>query len=507
MIERLLVKESLSITKAELEFGAGLMVFTGRSGAGKSILMDAILGAFGRKEANATLAEALISGLNLPEEYDDGEEEIVVRQLKKEKVRYFLGDQFVSKNRLKQLSEHYLLHLNHKDNGEFTQERLLGLIDGIASHQTKRALKVCERYYETYRAYLEGNKRLQELREQQANLEELKAFAEFEIEKIAAVDPKLGEEEELKRMKKMLSKKDKIDELCQQLEPLFGMENSVFRLYELLDEESVLFSDAMNEVRGVMESAADRMAELEEVDIESLLDRIEKIAELTKRHGSIEEALVFKAKKEEELKGYASLDEEVSGLEVDVQKLLTALKSAADDLSGVRQKALTTLQKELDGYLKMLYMPTSKVGLRVQDIGPLGQDYLSVELNGTALERLSSGETNRMRLALLAVRAKFSMASSSRVLILDEIDANLSGEESASVAKVLGELSKSYQIFAISHQAQLSSAADKHFLVEKKKETTTIRELNPKERIQEIARIVSGEAITDEALSFAKQLF
>jgi DNA repair protein RecN (Recombination protein N) len=112
-----------------------------------------------------------------------------------------------------------------------------------------------------------------------------------------------------------------------------------------------------------------------------------------------------------------------------------------------------------------------------------------------------------MRLALLATKVSFNVKSNVSVLFLDEIDANLSGEESASVAKVLKFLSQKFQIFAISHQAQLTSSADIHFLVSKPNDETVIKALDKKERIAEIARIISGEEITKEAMSYAKKLF
>ena len=124
---------------------------------------------------------------------------------------------------------------------------------------------------------------------------------------------------------------------------------------------------------------------------------------------------------------------------------------------------------------------------------------------GTKLDRLSSGEFNRLRLALLALGVE-SMQSGGGVLMLDEIDANLSGEESMSVAKVLRHLSTHYQIFVISHQPQLTSMGEQHFLIYKDDESR-VRELNPLERIEEIARIISGDSVSEEARGFARDLF
>ena len=121
------------------------------------------------------------------------------------------------------------------------------------------------------------------------------------------------------------------------------------------------------------------------------------------------------------------------------------------------------------------------------------------------MKKISSGEYNRLRLAFLATRQEFLQVSGG-VLILDEIDSNLSGKESMSVANVLLKLSKKYQIFAISHQPQLSSRAHMHFLVEKEGDKSKVRLLNKNERIKELARMVSGEEIHEKAIDFAKSL-
>ena len=152
-------------------------------------------------------------------------------------------------------------------------------------------------------------------------------------------------------------------------------------------------------------------------------------------------------------------------------------------------------------------MPTALCSLEEGELTKFGKDIFIFATTHTELKNLSSGEFNRMRLALLATKVSFDVDSTTSVLFLDEIDGNLSGEESASVAKVLQFLAKKFQIFAISHQAQLTSSADIHFLVSKKEGKTKIKALNQKERISEIARIISGEKISSEALLYAEKLF
>ena len=126
-------------------------------------------------------------------------------------------------------------------------------------------------------------------------------------------------------------------------------------------------------------------------------------------------------------------------------------------------------------------------------------------MNNTKLDKISSGEFNRLRLALLTARSYYDIDTNG-ILFLDEIDANLSGKESQSIAKVLAQLSKNYQIFAISHQPQLSATAHQHFLVKKQNNISKVTLLDHSQRIDEIARMISGENITKEAKEFAKKL-
>jgi DNA repair protein RecN (Recombination protein N) len=156
-------------------------------------------------------------------------------------------------------------------------------------------------------------------------------------------------------------------------------------------------------------------------------------------------------------------------------------------------------------FLKDLYLTNLGITLSSCELTKNGYDEVVFSLNNTELKKLSSGEFNRLRLALLTARSIYE-CDNNGILFLDEIDANLSGKESESIAKVLKALSKNYQIFAISHQPQLSSTADQHFLVEKRGEVSRVEELSDDERVIEISRMISGEDITIEATQFAKTL-
>ena len=182
------------------------------------------------------------------------------------------------------------------------------------------------------------------------------------------------------------------------------------------------------------------------------------------------------------------------------------MKAQSLKISETRKKYLPLLEARINDYLSQLYMPPLQLRLEEGVLNELGFDLLLVNLGKVDLKKISSGEYNRVRLAFLATHNEF-LLSRGGVLILDEIDANLSGKESMSVANVLKTLSTKYQIFAISHQPQLSSRADQHFLVTKDAlHVSHVLPLKEDERIVELARMVSGENVSDEALVFAKSL-
>ena len=155
--------------------------------------------------------------------------------------------------------------------------------------------------------------------------------------------------------------------------------------------------------------------------------------------------------------------------------------------------------------MEYLYLSDSSFEIVKTIISQSGSDEVKVSLKDAKLENISSGEFNRLRLALMAVKSEYAL-SNNGVLFLDEIDANLSGKESDAIGKVLEQIAKKYQIFAISHQAQLTSRANQHFLVEKTNGESVVFEISGEKRVNEIARMISGEKISDEAITFAKNL-
>ncbi len=505
MVERFYLKNFLSFEEVELELNKGLVVFSGPSGSGKSILMEAILSSFGLGSADASVCEAS-TAWKIDERFGIENEEInIFKQVKKEKTRYFINAQGVSKKTISAVASMHLRHLSLKDYSDFENDNLLSILDSRIEKYDKSINGLLDELKESFDALGSVKKELATIEEEQKRIVELKEFAAFEIEKIENIDPKPDEYDELMQIKKELSKKEKVQESIEKASSIFEFEYAVSEVLELLEEDSAFFDDALNELRSKLESASERFASLEEVNVEEVLDRLEALSELKRKYGSIEEALEYKEKKKEELKRYENIEFAKEELQQKVEELTEKTLKLANEVSKKRQKELENFKKELNDYTKQLYLQEVSIALDKREIHANGQDVVTLALNEVALNKISTGEFNRLRLAILVLKSENSTKEGG-VLILDEIDANLSGEESMSVAKVLKKLSKNYQILVISHQPQLTSQGDQHFLVYKQNGVSKVKELKERERIAEIARIVSGESITKEATEFAKLL-
>ncbi|WP_270982276.1 AAA family ATPase [Campylobacter upsaliensis] len=505
MISRILMKENLGFKEVNLELSEGLTVFSGLSGAGKSVLFKGILAAFGFGESEAKFVE-----LELDDELDlesfgiESESENVFKMLKEKSTKYFINNQSIAKKSLQSLSKSFIKYLSVKDNNEFSNEKFLTLLDALESAKNPNFNETKEKFEQIFKEYNENFLKLNRVLEEERRIEELKELAQTHIEKISKINPKSGEYEELLKLKKRLSKRDKIEEAWNKVDGIFEYEKAVLDALNLSEVDANFFSECFNELRIIAENQ--KMEELD-FDIEALLDRISDLSYLIKRYESIEGALETLELKKKELEHYENLSFEKKELELLNRDLKEKLEKKAHILSEARVRNLGVLEDFLNDYLAKLYMKNLKLEcVQNDEINLFGKDEIKLSVSETKLKNLSSGELNRLRLAFIATECKI-LNSGRGIIFLDEIDANLSGKEAMSIAKVLDELSRFYQIFAISHLPQLSSKAHNHFLVEKNGKQSYVKKLEKEERIKELARMVSGEQISDEALQFARTLF
>jgi len=506
LIERLYFKDLVTFESVELEFSSGLVVFTGPSGAGKSILMSTILSSFGHStQGAAALCEVtLIKPKNLKSEVYELEDELTLKTLKKEKLRYFIEGQNISKKALSEMFSPYVQYLSVRDKSGFESDTLISMLDTSLLSKNKGFKKLLKEYHKRYSNYKVKAHELAKIKEDEAKLAELIEFATYEVEKIEKINPLIGEDEELMQVKKQLSRIDKIKASLSTAMDVFSAESAVEEVYRLLDKDVSVFTDAMNQVRADFEETEHLASELEEMDVEAVLDRLSDITTLQQRYGSIEEALAYKDVKRKELAGYQNIEQDKSMLESFLSMEYMELSTLARQISTQRKTEAKVLEKVLEAYLKTLKLPALEFLFTSQNLGVTGTDTLDVLLGTSTTNTLSGGEFNRVRLALMA--STIQEGKSEGVLILDEIDANVSGDESIAIAEMITKLSKAYQIFAISHQPHLSAQADQHIVVTKDANRSQVTQLSEEGRVHEISRIIAGENPTKEAMEFAKKL-
>jgi len=506
MIERFYLKNYLTFKEVELNLESGLVVFTGPSGSGKSLLMNSILTSIGVASCDATLCESSVNwALDLDEFGIENENINIFKHIKKGNARHFLNNQSISKKTISKIASKHLRHLSLKDFSDFENTNLLSIIDERVEYKTHKIYKIKKNYQSSFKEFKYLKEELKKLEEQEKKIVELKEFATFEIKKIEDISPNVAEDEELLKIKKELSKKEKVTQKIALASAIFENEYLVFEALEDLDMDSSFFDDAMNNLRVILDNASERFNALDEIDIEDVLNRLEQLGELKRRYGSIEEAIAYKEKKKQELLDYENIEINKNELQEKCSILEQSVSKLAQQISKLRKTEIKSFNQDLNKYLKELYLRDAKVTLEEKDLTIDGLDRVVLELSQTALQKVSTGEFNRLRLAILALKSE-RMQSNGGVLMLDEIDANLSGEESMSVAKVLKQLSFNFQIFVISHQPQLTSMANQHFLISKDANISSVKELNFDERVDEIARIISGENISQEAKTFSKEL-
>lgn len=506
MIERFLLKNCLSFEKIDIEFESGLIAFSGASGAGKSVFFQALLSVFGYAKTEAVLAEVDIrADLNLSEYGIDKEDINVFKVLKEKTNRHFINSQSISKKNLQNIIENYVLYLNSKNADEMKSENLLLMLDEICKKKDNEFDKISKEYELKFIEFEKTKKELFLIKDEEKRITELREFAQFEVDKINEINPKIGEDEELLDFKKDLSKKEKIEEALYRANEIFNHEKAVNEALSLNEINCDFFDSCMNELRNEFEKISQKLSQMQLVNIEELLDRIEKISSLKIRFNSIEEALNLRDTRLKEIERYDNLSFEKKELQSKFDTLEKEINKLALVLRDIRKKNISELESLLNEYLKKLYLGLAKLSLVEVALGSFGIDTIELDLQNTKINSLSSGEFNRLRLAFIASSNEL-INTDGGVLILDEIDSNLSGKEAMSVANVLKEISKKYQILAISHQPQLTSQANLHFLVKKENGKSIVKKLDYDQRVQELARMVSGDVIQKEALNLAQSL-
>ena len=546
MLTHLTVQHFVLIDKLDLSFDKGLSVFTGETGAGKSILLDAlslVLGARGearfvrKGEKQAIISATFHLNKNHPacelltEQGLESDEDLILRRTLSSdgKSKSFINDQPVGLTLLKQIGE-MLVEIH----GQFATHGLLNptthrlTLDSYG--HLEKELKATQKAWENWQEKKKARQELEEALTRQAGDE---AYLQECVNELNKLYPKIGEEEILTKRRTTLMNAEKLGENLKNIQGLTDEEErgalaltSRIRFYleqaERLAENEIsplleqidVAENALTEISGQTERLLSDMGdenELTEID-----DRLFSLRDLARKHHvTLDELPDLAQKLQKELDQIVHGEDQKAELMRQEEAARLSYFEEAKKLTSARQKAAQKLEKGVSAELPDLKLEKARFAVEIKETEPSenGLDqitFLIATNKGTDLMPLhkcaSGGELARIMLAL-----KVNLNLDDRMtLIFDEIDTGISGATASAVGERLARLGENHQTLVITHSPQVAGCGKHHYRVSKEEaENTTItsvQSLTPSERVEEVARLLSGAHITDAARSTAKEL-
>lgn len=551
MLETLYIKDFIIIDRAEIEFDSSLNVITGETGAGKSILLDAILLCLGNKaetgqiragQKSASISAEFSIGKNKAaqawleqhELINDEEPNIcIVRRLLKQNSssKSYINDNPVTINQLKELAEMLMfIHSQHQHQQLTKRDYQRTLLDNFSGHHD-----LLNQVKNAFNAWQSAHQKWQELTNKQGELAQQKSFLDFQLKELEQLNPIEGEFDDIEAQYQSLSHSEEILSNCQLAisslsDDDAGVEHALTQVQRNLEKalkyapqlqsSADLIENAfinIQEARHDIEHIASNM-ELDPKELELLETRINIYNTLAKKHGIEAQQLPahFQALKFQ----FEDLDDpELSPevLEKKVNTLWHSYQSLAQQLSQSRQIAAKTFSQFTEKHIQSLGMAQGKFEANISESenpSALGMDHIEflVSLNpGQPLRSLgktaSGGELSRISLAIQVVGAEKTHIP---CICFDEVDVGIGGGIAEVVGELLQNLSDNTQIMCITHLAQVAAHGDIHLHVQKSQDSeqtqTEIHQLSKEQRIQELARMSGGLNLTEQTLAHAKEM-
>lgn len=546
MIKSIHVKNYILIEDLTVNFDNGLNVITGETGAGKSILINAIDIAFGakpakdvvKKGAEKALIELFIESKNpniktLFEEngIDTLDEIILSREITSTSSRTRVNGTLVNQEFIKSLKEMLIdIHSQHQTYAFLQPKSHIILLDNYAKDLYGEELQEYKCLYKEYQGLLNAL----ETAQNSANATESQIdFLKFQINEIEQANIEdVTEEETLQNELSVLENSEKLQELTQtsywalngdegslidallqikaNISKAVDMDNSLEGAEQSIIEISELTRDLSSTLRDYYQSVNSDTARLNEVQ-----ERLYLFDKLKRKYGStLEEVIQTYDKLSEELNTIEFSSKNVEEIQAKIDEILVKLNKLAQDISAKRKNYAQVLSSLIVDELEKLELAKSRFEIRItpKELSSDGIDdvefYISTNVSqdlSPLAKTASGGEISRV---MLAIKTIFAKSDEIDTVIFDEIDTGISGKAAQSVADEISELAKFRQIIVITHQAIIAVKADKHFLVSKEqgeKTEVTIKALNEDEKVKAIASLASGDN-SESALDFAKSL-
>ena len=544
MLLELQVKNLALIEQAQVEFGGGLNILTGETGAGKSIIIGSVNMALGGKASRDSIRQGadsayieLLFSVDTPAQEEalkaldiqPGEDGTVIisRKITPSRSTAKINDETVTAARLKQVTSLLIdIHGQHEHQSLLNIHKHLEILDAYAKSQVSPVKEEIRREYHRYRQVKE---RLSSMEGGQEERLREADFCRFEIESIEQAALREGEEEELtaryrklshaqKIMEGLSEAKEALDEegiarAVRAVDQVSGFDQELKTIKDQIFDVEALVNELGHAITGYMESCSYDEGEFRQIE-----GRLDVIHGFQAKYGStiarILEVLEEKRKRLEELEHFEEIRAE---LEKELETSANLLEGFCTKLSQIRKKAGKELAERMKSSLidlNFLDVTFVMEFRRLKDYTADGFDeaeFLISTNPGQPVKPLkavaSGGELSRIMLAIKTVLADTDEIPT---LIFDEIDTGISGRTAQMVSEKLNEIAKSHQVICITHLPQIASMADSHFeivkSVQKGKTVTNIRRLEKEESIHELARLLGGAQITDVVRQNAREM-
>lgn len=552
MLCELRVQNLALIESLELVFddSAGLVVMTGETGAGKSIMLRAITLLTGarasadwvRNGADSCTVEALFEidekhedVLQLLEEGGFGNDTaVIIKRVVSAKGRskLYVNGSMATAKLVSTITSNMLNVASQHDHQQLLQPHLhLDFVDTLGELWPERS--AFGKQVEQWKGLLQE---LNELRKAEQDKEQRRDFLKFQLDEINSAAIVVGEDELLAAEKKKLKSADALVKLSQEsyhllsstvVDQLVNLRKNVMNLAQLdpdieglaeeIGEYSYLAEDYSQRLREYRDSLEVNPLRLDEVS-----DRIDLLQQLKRKYGdTLEDVLEFARQADQELQQIDSVEQQLEDLEKKLAVVEKELLGDAKSLSSKRKKTANQLEKAMAA--EMTSLAFNRAGIEVKwqecdesldDIKPFGWDRIEFFFSANPGEPsrplakvASGGELSRMMLAMKCILAKKDLVET---VIFDEVDSGIGGEAAEAVARKIQELSGHHQVFCITHLPQIAARGTEHFLVAKSvddgRTQSSIRKLKEENRISELARMLAGDSATEQTKAWAEEL-
>lgn len=548
MLSSLQIENVAVIQKANVHFEKGLNVLTGETGAGKSILIDSINAILGNRTSKDLVrtgaAKAVIRAafedvppavLDSLEKagYERSEALLLSREITAEgKSACRINGMPATAAVLRELCGG-LININgqHDSVGLLNPARHEGILDAYAQNSAEY-----QAYYAIYRELVGVKKTLDAMITDESEKQRRIDLLSYQVQEIDDAGLTAGEEQTLESRRKVLANASTIRDRIAQCYALLSGGDEAPGAIDLLGEASNAV-DAAAQLDGELSAGAGQLLDLyytakdvaadligrldaydtNDAELDEIEQRIDLIYKLRRKYGdTVEDILAFGERARKELEMIQSSQERVEHLQKEQRRLYTLAREKAEALTQTRLKAFDELNKRISGTLDFLNMPGVRMTLR-HSRGPLashGQDSIEFYIStnpGEAPKPLakiaSGGELSRITLAI-----KNAMADKDAVptVIYDEIDSGVSGKAASRIGEVLRQSAEGHQILCITHTAQIAALADCHLLIQKnitnERTYTEIHPLDENGRVEAMARLISGDHVTELSLANAREM-